>query len=88
MTAGLDQAATQTQAAVGWDGKLVAGVGIELTRQPTHCNENPVYEFPEYELLGLSTNFYIHVSVSDLYIPRIGPHIFLQQNRQTNRGNI
>jgi len=32
--------------------------------------------------------FHIHVSVSDLYIPRIGPHIFLQQNRQTNRGNV
>jgi hypothetical protein len=28
------------------------------------------------------------VSVSDLYIPRISPHIFLQQNRQTNLGNI
>jgi hypothetical protein len=23
---------------------------------------------------------YIHVSMSDLYIPRIGPHIWLQQN--------
>jgi hypothetical protein len=29
-----------------------------------------------------------HVSVSDLYIPSIGPHISLQQNRQTNPGNI
>jgi hypothetical protein len=29
-----------------------------------------------------------HVSVSDLYIPRIGPHIFLQQNRQTDCGNM
>jgi hypothetical protein len=28
------------------------------------------------------------VSVSDLNIPRIGPHIFLQQNRQTDHGNI
>ncbi len=37
-------------------------------------------------LRGLSPNFHIHVSVSDLYIPRIGPHIFLQQNRQTDRG--
>ncbi len=26
--------------------------------------------------------------VSDLYIPRIGPHIFLLQKRQTHRGNI
>ncbi len=31
-------------------------------------------------------NFHIHVSVRDLYIPMIGPHIFLQQNRQTDRG--
>ncbi len=30
----------------------------------------------------------IHVSVTDLYIPRIGPHIFLQQNWQIDRGNI
>ncbi len=28
-----------------------------------------------WELRGLSPNFHIHVSVSDLYIPRIGPHI-------------
>ncbi len=31
------------------------------------------------ELRGLSPNFHIHVSVSDLYIPRIGPHIFLSR---------
>jgi hypothetical protein len=31
---------------------------------------------------GLSPNFHIHVSVSDLYVPRIGPHISLQQNWQ------
>ncbi len=40
------------------------------------------------EKCGLSSSFYIHVSVSDLFISRIGPHIFLQQNRQTDRGNI
>ncbi len=38
--------------------------------------------FPEKELHGLSPNFQRHVSVSDLYIPRIGPHIFLQQKRR------
>ena len=47
-----------------------------------------MYVFPEKELRGLSSNFHIHVSMSDLYIPRISPHIFLQQNRQTNRRNI
>jgi hypothetical protein len=40
--------------------------------------------FPEKKLRGLRPNFHIHVSVSDLYIPRIDPHIFLQQNMQTD----
>jgi hypothetical protein len=47
-----------------------------------------MYVLPEKKLRGLSPNFHIHVSVSDLYIPTIGPPIFLQQNRQTDRGNI
>jgi len=49
-----------------------------------------IYVFPEKELRGLSPNFHIHVSVSDLYtgIPRIGLNIFLRQNRQTDGGNI
>jgi hypothetical protein len=32
-------------------------------------------------LRGLNPDFYIHVSVTVLYIPRIGPHIFLQADR-------
>jgi hypothetical protein len=44
--------------------------------QEVHCNGNSVYIFLFWELRGLSPNFHIHVSVSDLYIPRIGPHIF------------
>jgi hypothetical protein len=52
-----------------------------------HCNEDPIYVFPEMELRGLNPNFNIHVSVSDLYISRMGPHIFLQQNRKTDPGN-
>ncbi len=40
-----------------------------------HCNENPIYVFPEKELRALNPNFHIHMSVIDLYIPRIG-HIF------------
>ncbi len=31
-----------------------------------HCNENPIYVFPVKELRGLSPNFHIYVSVSDL----------------------
>jgi hypothetical protein len=49
---------------------------------------NPIYVFPEKELRGLSPNFQIHVSVSDLYILRVGPHIFLQQNMQVDHGKI
>ncbi len=51
-----------------------------------HCNENPIYIFFFWELRVRSPNFHIHVSVSDLYISRISPHIFLQQN--IDRGNI
>jgi hypothetical protein len=40
-----------------------------------HCNENPIYVFLFWELRGLSPKFHIHVSVSELYIPRIGQHI-------------
>jgi hypothetical protein len=43
-----------------------------------HCYENPIYVLPEKELSGLSPNFHILVSVSNLYIPWIGPHIFPQ----------
>jgi hypothetical protein len=40
-----------------------------------HCKENPIYVFLFWELRGLSPNFHINVSVSDLHIPRVGPHI-------------
>jgi hypothetical protein len=40
-----------------------------------HCKETPIYVFLFWESCGRSPNFHIHVSVSDLYIPRIGPHI-------------
>ncbi len=33
-----------------------------------HCKENPICVFLFWELRGLSPNFHIHVSVSDLYI--------------------
>jgi hypothetical protein len=53
-------------------------------RLAKHCKEISIYVFPEKELHGVSPNFHIYVSVSDQYIPRIGPPIFLQQNRQTD----
>ncbi len=46
---------------------------------------NPIYVLSEKKLRGLSPNFRIHVSLSDLYIPTIGPPIFLQQNKQIDR---
>ncbi len=53
-----------------------------------HGKEIWLYVFPEKELLGLSPNFHILVSMSDLYIPTFGPPIFLPQNRQTDQRNI
>ncbi len=50
--------------------------------------KNSLQLFPEKELRSLSPNSYIHVSVSDLYIPTIGLPFLLQENRWTDRGNI
>ncbi len=44
-------------------------------KKSMHCNENPTYVLLLWEYSGLSPNFHIHVSVSDLYSPRIGLHI-------------
>jgi hypothetical protein len=51
-------------------------VFIALQRTNT---ENSEQIFPKKELLGHSPNFHIHVSVSDLYIPRIDLSILLQE---------
>jgi hypothetical protein len=40
-----------------------------------HCKEDPIYVFSEMKLRGLVPNFHIHVSVSELHIPTIGPPI-------------
>jgi len=53
-----------------------------------HGTKNPVYVFRETKLRGFIPNSYNHVSVSNLYIPWVGLPIWLQQNRQTDRGNI
>jgi hypothetical protein len=44
--------------------------------------------FPKQNYNVQSPNFHLHVSVSDLYIPRIGLLILLQPNMQTDPGNI
>ncbi len=48
-----------------------------------HCHENPIYVFLFWELRGLSPNFHIHVSVSDLYILRIGSHFSCSRIRRS-----
>jgi hypothetical protein len=53
-----------------------------------HCKENLIYVFLFWELRGLSPNSHTHVSVSNLYTPKIGPHISLQLNRQINPRHI
>jgi hypothetical protein len=50
-----------------------AGVKNNLVGPP-HCNENPIFVFLFWELRGLSPNFHIHVSMSDLYINRSQSH--------------
>ncbi len=55
--------------------------------------ENTLYRkseinIPRNETARPRSSFYIHVSVSDLYIPRIGLPILLQPNRQTDPENI
>jgi hypothetical protein len=47
-----------------------------------------IYVFPEMTLRVLVPNSFIHVSVSNLYIPRSGLPIWQQQNRQADPGNI
>jgi hypothetical protein len=60
----------------------------EFRSSSLHCKESPFYVLLEKKLRGLRTKFHNQVSVSDLYIPAIGPPIFLHQNRQTDWGNI
>ena len=82
----LEQWQNQISAAISVHGRRTRGKHQLSYR--LHCKEHPIYVFLYWELRGLRPNFHIHVSVSDLSIPRIGPHIFLQQNRQTDPGNI
>jgi hypothetical protein len=60
-----------------------------------HCKDripkNSKQIFPGKELRGYSPNFYIHVSVSDSYIPLIGRlvlPILPQENMRTDPENI
>jgi hypothetical protein len=66
-------------------GRAKGAIQLRGKFYPTvHCDQNLIYLFLYWKLHGLSPKFHIHVSVSDLYIARSGPHIFLQQNRRSN----
>jgi hypothetical protein len=68
---------------------IFLALGILLvTKLQRHNTENSKQVFPEKELRVLSPNLYIHVAVSDLYIPTIGLPILRQENMWTNPGNI
>ncbi len=68
---------TGLPAYVAWRAVATTLIRSQTLSPPPHCNKNPIYVFLFRELRGLIPNFHIHVSVSDLYIPRIGPRIFL-----------
>ncbi len=61
-------------------GELTVREGVRFCVDDAHCKEKPIYVLPDKKLRGLSPNFRIHVSVSDLYIPMTRPPIFLQEN--------
>jgi hypothetical protein len=54
----------------------MAKVSPSLQRQNTEISKQI---FPEKEYRGLSPNFHIHASVSDLYIPTIGSPFLLEE---------
>ncbi len=60
----------------------------QVTKLQRLNTENSKQIVPEKELRGLSPNFHIHVSVTDLYIYRIGLPILLQENMWTDPENI
>jgi hypothetical protein len=52
---------------------------LTLVSQVTHCMVGITLIFPEKEYRGLSPNFHIHASMSDLYISTIGPPFLLEE---------
>ncbi len=50
--------------------------GIHNDTLTPHCEEDPIYVFPEMKLIGLVPSFHILVSVNDLYISTIGPPVY------------
>jgi hypothetical protein len=68
-----------------WNRPGTIQYGAEWTFiEMLHCKEDTIEVFPEMKLRVHVPNFYINVSVSDLYIPTICPPNLLQQNRRTD----
>ncbi len=63
-------------------------LGVLLQALQKQNTENLKQIFPEKELRSYSPSSYIHVPVSDLYIPLIALPIRLQENRWTERGYV
>jgi hypothetical protein len=57
--------------------------GIDALQR--HCTDNWEKIFPERKLRGLRPNIFIHISVSDLYIPTVGLPIWLKESGWTDR---
>jgi hypothetical protein len=66
----------------------IAFAGCKNRKKIIRFKEAPINVFPEIKLRGLGSNFYIHISVSDFYIPTIGPPILKQPNKLTDRNKI
>jgi hypothetical protein len=60
-----------TEAAQFPEKEYINGILLAVYTQRQH-SENLKQIFTEMKLCGLSPNSYIHVSVSDLYVPTIG----------------
>jgi hypothetical protein len=65
-------------------GEQFTAVFASIVTKP-HCRrhntENLKEIFPEKELRSYSPNSYIHVSLSDLFIPLIGLPLLLHKNK-------
>jgi hypothetical protein len=71
----------------GTSSCISGSIAIKVNTLQRHNTENSKQIFPEKELRGHSPNFYIYVSVGDLYIHTIGLPILLQEyidRSQTN----
>jgi len=62
-----------------WQGKQNIGGTVRSSALQRQNAENLKQIFLEKEYRGLSPNFHIHVSVSELYIPTMGLHVLVEE---------